>query len=149
MADTDQTIVIVPESNGEGTHVSKKRVFISFDFDNDNDLRGDLVAQAGLPDSPFSIEDLSVQWRLDEKWRNEVRDRIRRSDLVIVICGQFTHHASGVAAEVTITQEENKPYFLLKGRRQHQCSRPTTAPKKKTIHPWTWPSLRELIANPR
>ncbi len=129
--------------------MATKRVFISFDYDHDNDLRGNLVSQAKRPDSPFSIKDQSVQARIDEKWRDEVRSRIRRSDLVVIICGEYTHIASGVAAEVTITQEEKKPYFLLKGRRQKQCSRPTTVPKKKAIHPWTWPQLKELIANPR
>ena len=127
----------------------RKSVFISFDYDNDKDLRGDLVAQAERSDSPFSIRDESVYRRIDEKWRDEVRSRIRNCDLVIVICGHRTHKASGVAGEVAITREEKKPYFLLKGRRQGQCSRPNTAPKKKVMHPWTWPTLRELIASPR
>ena len=129
--------------------MATKSVFISFDYDNDNDLRGNLVAQAKRPDSPFSIEDESVQERIDEKWRDEVRSRIRNCDLVIVICGEHTHKASGVAGEVAITREEKKPYYLLKGRRQEQCSRPNTAPKKKAMHPWTWPTLKELISNPR
>ena len=93
-----------------------KRVFISFDYDHDNDLRGNLVAQTKNPDSPFSIRDRSVKYRIDENWRKEVRDRIRGSDLTIVICGEHTHDAPGVAAEVTIAREERKPYFLLKGR---------------------------------
>ena len=129
--------------------MTTKRVFISFDYDNDKDLRGDLVAQAERSDSPFSIKDESVYGRIDEKWRDEVRSRIRRCDLVVVICGHRTHKASGVAGEVAITREENIPYFLLKGRRQGQCSRPNTAPKKKVMHPWTWSTLKELIANPK
>ena len=126
-----------------------KRVFISFDYDNDKDLRGDLVAQAKRSDSPFSIKDESVYGRIDEKWRDEVRSRIRGCDLVIVICGERTHKASGVAGEVAITREEKKPYFLLKGRRPRQCSRPNTAPKKKVMHPWTWATIKELISSPR
>lgn len=129
--------------------MATKSAFISFDYDNDNDLRGNLVAQAKLPDSPFSITDWSVMEPIDEKWRTKVRDLIRRVDLTIVICGEHTYQASGVAAEVAIAREEDQPYFLLKGRRQKQCSRPTTAPKKKVMHPWTWPTLKELIANPR
>ena len=129
--------------------MATKSAFISFDYDHDNDLRGNLVAQVQKPESPFSITDWSVKEPIDENWRKKVRDLIRRADLTIVICGEHTHQASGVAAEVTIAQEENKPYFLLKGRRQKQCSRPTTAPKKKVMHPWTWPTLKELIANPR
>ena len=126
-----------------------KSVFISFDFDNDSSLRGDLVAQAKRPDSPFSITDWSVKYRIDEAWKKEVRDLIDRADLTIVICGEQTHQANGVEAEVTMVQQAGKPYFLLKGRSEKTCTRPKSAPKRKRIHPWTWPTLKELIANPR
>ncbi len=97
--------------------MNTKSVFISFDYDNDQDLRGNLVGQAKNPESPFSITDWSVREPITENWRTRVRDLIRRTDLTIVICGEHTHEAAGVAAEVTIAREEGKPYFLLKGRR--------------------------------
>ncbi len=124
-------------------------VFISFDYDHDNDLRGNLVAQAKNPESPFSITDWSVQHRIDENWRREVRERIRRADLTIVICGEHTHDAPGVAAEITIAREENKPYFLLKGRRRKTCTRPRSALQTDVIHPWRWDTLRRLINETR
>ena len=123
--------------------MAKKRVFISFDFDHDNSLRGDLVAQSGRPDSPFSIVDCSVRAPYDEKWREKVRSIIRNADLTIVICGAHTHTAKGVAAEITITREERKPYFLLRGHAN--CTRPETARKSDEIHAWSWQNLRNLI----
>ena len=126
-----------------------KRVFISFDYDHDNDLRGNLVAQAENPESPFSIVDSSVKHRIDENWRKEVRGRIRGSDLTIVICGEHTHDAPGVAAEVTIAREEGKPYFLLKGRRRKTCTKPQMALGTDKIHKWTWNNLTQLIAGAR
>ena len=129
--------------------MTTKSVFISFDFDHDNSLRGDLVAQAERQDSPFSITDWSVRYRINEGWKKEVGDRIRSADLTIVICGEHTHQAKGVEAEVTMVQQSGKLYFLLKGRSDKTCTRPKSAPKKKKIHPWTWPTLKELIANPR
>lgn len=125
------------------------RAFISFDYTHDNDLRDNLVAQAEQPDSPFNIADLSVRVRFDEAWKKKVRDRISRADLIIVICGEHTHDAKGVEAEVTMAQQLEKPYFLLKGRPNKTCTRPRSAPKRKKIHPWTWPTLNDLIANPR
>ena len=122
-----------------------KSVFISFDYDND--LPGNLVAQAAKPDSPFSITDRSVRAAIDEKWRREVRERIRRVDLVIVICGEHTHDADGVAGEVTITQEENKPYFLLKGRRRKTCTKPRNVHNSDEMHSWTWANLKNLIGS--
>ena len=126
-----------------------KRVFISFDYDHDNDLRGNLVAQAKKPESPFSIKDRSVRYRIDESWRKEVRDRIRGADLTVVICGEHTHDAPGVAAEITITREEGKPYFLLKGRRRKTCTKPKMALRTDEMHSWTWDNLRQLIAGAR
>ena len=127
--------------------MTTKSAFISFDYDHDNSLRGDLVAQAIRPDSPFSITDWSVRYRIDEGWKKKVRDCISRVDLIIVICGEHTHQAKGVEAEVTMVQQAGKPYFLLKGRNDKTCTRPKSAPKRKKIHPWTWPTLEKLIAN--
>ena len=125
--------------------MARKRVFISFDFDNDKELRGDLVAQSQDPRSPFSIVDCSLRASYDEKWRAKVRSIIRDSDLTIVICGAHTDTAAGVAAEITITQEERKPYFLLRGRRVGSV-RPRNARTSDEMHPWTWPTLQRLIA---
>lgn len=126
-----------------------KRVFISFDYDNDKDLPGNLRAQAARPDSPFSIIDQSLQESVDEKWREEVRKRIRNSDLVIVMCGEHTDQASGVTAELTITREEDKPYFLLKGRMKRTCKPPKSALRTDKMHQGTWANLVRLIGGER
>lgn len=126
-----------------------KSVFISFDYDHDNDLRGNLVAQAKRSDSPFSITDWSVREPITENWRRRVRDIIRRTDLTIVICGEHTHDAPGVSAEITIAREEGKPYFLLKGRRRKTCTKPRSALRTDVIHPWRWDTLRRLINETR
>ena len=136
-----------PRLGREILMVDTRSVFISFDYDNDRDLPGNLVAQAARSDSPFSIADRSVRAPIDENWRREVRERIRRVDLVIVVCGEHTHDADGVAGEVTITQEERKPYFLLKGRRRKTCTKPRNARSSDEIHNWTWDNLRRLIGS--
>ena len=115
-----------------------KRTFISFDFDYDEELRDTLVGQARIDDSPFEIADYSVKEPLEGNWKEEVRKRIRMVDLIIVICGEHTDKAKGVAAELTITREEQKPYFLLWGRPNRECKRPTTALRTDKIYEWTW-----------
>ena len=40
--------------------MAKKRVFISFDYDHDSDLKTLLVGQAKNADSPFEITDMSI-----------------------------------------------------------------------------------------
>ena len=122
-----------------------KRAFISFDYDHDNDLRNALVGQAKHPNSPFEIVDASVRGHLAGDWKEKVRHRIRRVDLVIVMCGEHAHKAEGVAVEVRLAQEEGKPYFLLRGYSDRTCSKPTTARSDDEMHEWTWDNLRRLI----
>ncbi len=126
-----------------------KRVFISFDFDHDAELRYALVGQARLPDSPFEIADWSVQEPFEGNWKEKVRHRIRNTDLTIVICGKHTHEAKGVADELAITREEGKPYFLLWGRPKETCYKPATAEQSDKIYKWTWSNLKSLIAGQR
>ena len=126
-----------------------KRAFISFDFDHDEELRDALVGQARNPDSPFQIADGSVREPFANNWKAKVRKRIRKTDLTIVICGEHTHTARGVAAELTISREERKPYFLLWGRPRKTCRKPAMALSSDEIYEWTWDNLRKLIAGYR
>ena len=129
--------------------MTMKRAFISFDFDHDEELRNALVGQAKNPQSPFSIADWSLHEPFDSNWRQRVRERIRRTDLTIVICGEHTNTAKGVAAEVSITREEGNPYFLLWGRPQKDCTKPGMTLKSDKIYKWTWENLKNLISGAR
>lgn len=64
---------------------------------------------------------------------------------MIVICGEYTNTATGVAAELKITQEESKLYFLLWGRSDKTCVKPKTAKETDKIHKWTWDNLKRLL----
>lgn len=74
----------------------KKRAFISFDYDNDSDLKTLLVGQARNPDSPFEIVDMSIKETIATNWKDNARRRIKGCDVVIVLCGEYTRLATGV-----------------------------------------------------
>jgi hypothetical protein len=82
-------------------------------------------------------------------WKEKVRTRIRSVDQVIVICGEYTDTASGVSVELTIAQEEKKPYFLLWGRSEKTCKKPKSAKDSDKIYKWTWDNLKALIGGAR
>ncbi len=128
---------------------SKVKVFISFDYDHDVDLKNLLVGQAKNDDSPFEITDMSVKEELSGDWKEKVRTRIKKVDQVVVICGKHTDTANGVAAEVKITQEEEKPYFLLWGRSDETCVKPKSAKDDDKIYKWTWDNLKKLLDGQR
>ena len=93
--------------------MAKKRVFISFDYDHDEDVKIMLAGQAKHEDSPFDFKDASIRDPLTGDWKDKVRRRMDNIDVVVVLCGESTHTAKGVAAELTIAQEKKKEYFLL------------------------------------
>ena len=123
----------------------KKRTFISFDYDNDSDLKTLLVGQAKNEDSPFEITDMSIKEAIDNNWKAKARTRIKGCDVVAVICGKYTDVATGVSAEISIAQEESIPYFLLQGRSNEVCKKPKAAKTSDKIYNWTWNNLKTLI----
>jgi len=125
------------------------RVFTAFDYDHDESLRNLLMGQAKHADAPFEMHDWSVKEPFTSAWKAKVRTRIRGVDQVIVLCGEHTHTATGVNAELTIAREENKPYFLLGGYSDGTCTKPTSATANDKIYKWTWDNLKALIAGNR
>lgn len=129
--------------------MAKKRVFISFDYDHDEGPKIMLVGQAKLPDSPFDFTDASVRDHLPGDWKEKVRRRMDNIDVVIVLCGEQTHRAAGVAAELTIAQEKAKPYFHLAAYKDKACTQPSSAKPGDKLYSWTWDHLKTLIAGGR
>lgn len=123
-----------------------QRVFVSFDYDNDNDLKVLLIGQARNPDSPFEVEDWSVK-TASPGWKQDARNRISRSDQVIILCGEHTNTATGVNVELELADELGVPYFLLAGR--DGAVKPTSAKSSDKMYNWTWPNLKSLIAGNR
>lgn len=123
--------------------MSKAKVFISFDCDNDEALKAFLVGQSKSKDSPF--DDRSIEEEITGDWKKQARIRIKEVDTVAVICGRNTDTATGVSAELEIAREENVPYFLLRGYMEGGCKAPKSANADDKIHDWTWNNLNILI----
>ena len=129
--------------------MSKVRVFISFDFDHDEDSINLLVEQSGNLDSPFEMADRSVREPMTGGWKVKVRERIKKTDQMIVICGKHTNAATGVSAELRIAQEEEIPYFLLSRRKDKANKKPVSARPDDKMYTWTWGNLKALIGGAR
>ena len=132
-----------------GGYMAKKRVFVSFDYDNDARLKDLLVGQAKHEDSPFDLADWSIKEHMTGDWKEKARRRIRAIDIVCVLCGEKTHAATGIAAELLLAQEEKKEYFLLRGYSDKTCTKPTTAKLDDKMYNWTWDNLKVLIGGGR
>lgn len=125
--------------------MSKKRVFVSFDFDNDKTLKDFLIGQARLDDSPFDVADHSLKEAQPERdWEVKARAAISRSDVFIVMLGPKTRYASGVLKEVRMAQQLHKPHFQIIGYRDGGAS--WAVPGAGRTYRWDWGNLKKLLA---
>jgi len=125
--------------------MSDVRIFLSFDPANDEDLRDLLLEQSRRQSSGFEISARSEAATMTNGWDERVRRQISKADEVIVICGEHTASSETMSAELRIAQEEQKPYFLLWGRRERMCTRPTGSKRDDSMYSWTWQILQEQI----
>jgi len=129
--------------------MSKKRAFISFDYDHDEGAKTMLAGQAKYEDTPFEFTDASVKEHLTGDWEAKVRRRMDNIDIVIVLCGEHTNAAQGVGKELTIAREKGKPYFLLAAYDDKSCTKPASALGDDKVYRWTWDNLKALIEGSR
>jgi len=113
------------------------RIFISFDLDHDVDLYDLLLEQSANASLGFEVSSRSEASTLKDPEDAGLRRRIRDADQVIVICGEHTDASVGILAELRIAQEEQKPYFLLWGRRDSMCTKPAGAKSSEGMYGWT------------
>lgn len=131
-------------STMRASSVEKKRVFVSFDFDNDRALKAFLIGQSKLADSPFEIVDHSLQEAAPEPmWERKARAAIRASDLVLVIVGRNTYRARGVLKEVAMARACGIPRVQMIGYRGGSYTPVRGAGR---LYAWSWENLKRLLA---
>ena len=121
----------------------KKKVFISFDFDNDQFLRDSLVGQCKNNGTPFDMEDWSVKEPWDQsEWKKMCLSKIKRCDLVIVMVGEKTYDCSGVKAEIAMAKEAGVPVVGIQGYAEKNCPQPDGL---EGYYKWTWENIQKLV----
>lgn len=123
--------------------MAKLKMFVSFDYETDHSLKGDLLAQAKRPDSPFSVTDVSLQEREPEReWLSKAKSAIAKCDVFVVILGGNTHSAPGVLKEIEIAAGMKKRRFQL--RPQGAKWNPMKGAGEMIV--WTWENLRQKLS---
>ena len=121
----------------------KKRVFVSFDFDNDRALKDLVIGQSRLSDSPFDVIDYSLKEDFPmSTWEERARQKIKRSDIVLVMVGSETYKAPGVLKEVKMAREEEIPIVQMIGHRDGTYE---PVPDAGRLYSWSWENLKNLL----
>jgi len=125
--------------------MAKKKVFISFDYDNDKTLKDFIIGQAKNSDSPFEVSDHSLKEAKPEKdWLEHAKRAIGRSDVFIIMLGPKTKNASGVLKELNAAIEKNKPKFQIIGYRDGTSD--WAVPSGGRTYSWNWGNLKKLLS---
>lgn len=93
-------------------------IFVSFEFDRDNDVKRNFYQQAKKYSS-HRIGDCSLKEAYPtQKWRQKARKAIEGCDIVIILIGPDTHNACGVKTELRIARRLGKPVFQVQAKKR-------------------------------
>ena len=116
-------------------------IFVSFEFDRDNDLKNNFYRQAETQ-TRHRIQNCSLNEAYpDDHWKNRARAAIRECDVVVVLIGPDTHNAQGVIVETDMARSMNKPTIQVRpqGRPYNGLAR-----LGEPI-PWKWRTINDKL----
>lgn len=122
------------------------RAFISFDYDHNLTQKNLFVGQIKNSRTPFSAEDWSSKETLPQAtWEQQLKDKIGRCHLMIVLVGRSMASATGVKKEITFANAREVPFF---GVYVDGAGTPSTLPtglaRNRTIS-WDWNSIANAV----
>jgi len=126
--------------------MANPRAFISFDYDHNINEKNLFIGQSKLSRTPFNIEDWSSKNHLPQsQWESIIEDKIKRSNLLIVLVGKYMSSATGVHKEIEFAKKNNVPIFgVYVGDANNTSSLPEGLQRNRTIV-WEWDSVAAAI----
>jgi hypothetical protein len=123
----------------------KKKVFVSFDFDNDKTLKDFIIGQAKNPDSPFEISDCSLkESKPEQDWLDHATRAIARADVFLIMLGPKTRNAPGVLKELKVAIAKEKTKFQIIGYKDGSAD--WAVPGGGRTYSWSWDNLKKLLS---
>ncbi len=108
-----------PTANNDNK--GKKKIFVSFDFDNDRDLKNEMVAFSQNEDANFKVSNWSMKpVDMTRQWEKQVKYHITRCDVLVVLIGEQTADAPGVKHEIEIARANNIKIIQMTSHPQHR-----------------------------
>jgi len=126
--------------------MSNPRVFISFDFDHNENEKTLFVGQSKNSKTPFSIEDWSAKSSMpQDEWEDIVGKKINKCNILLVLVGQTMASAKGVSKEINMAKEQDVPVFGVYVDGANSSSNlPSGLQRNRTIK-WVWDDVADAI----
>jgi len=122
------------------------RAFISFDFDHNETQKTLFVGQASNSKTPFSIQDWSAKSSMKpSEWEDIVKEKINKTNMVIVLVGKTMASATGVAKEIAMAKDQNVPIFgVYVNGADASSNLPDGLARSRTVA-WDWEKIASQI----
>lgn len=122
------------------------RAFISFDFDHNETEKNLFVGQSKNSKTPFSIQDWSTKSSMPQsQWEAIVKEKINKSNMLIVLVGKTMASATGVAKEIKMAKDQNVPVFgVYVGGADSTSNLPDGLARNRTIK-WNWDNIAAAV----
>ena len=128
-----------------GTGKESRSVFLSFEFHKDASRRGAFMGQARRH-CEFALIDKSLpDAEHSNRWRQDVRNKMKNSDVVIVLLGPDTQNAPGVKDELSLAGEVACPVVQLMPQ---DCNYGLVA-KNGALCEYRWNRINHMLRNPK
>jgi len=126
--------------------MANPRAFISFDFDNDKDSKELFAGQAKNSKTPFDIQDWSSKSSLPQsQWEKEIKDKINKCNMTIVLVGTRTHSATGVVKEIGFAKDQDVPIFgVYVGSAGTSTALPDGLARSRVVA-WEWDKIATKV----
>ena len=122
------------------------RAFISFDYDNNLTQKNLFVGQIKNSATPFSAEDWSSKEQLPQStWEKQLKAKIGKCHLMIVLVGKSMGSATGVAKEISFAKEHDVPFFgVYVDGANTNSTLPKSLARNRTIA-WDWKKIASAV----
>ena len=122
----------------------RTRVFVSYCYPSDEQLKDFIIRQSENSDSPFEVAGDSAMEDFEPGvvWEVRTERQIENSDLVLVMVGPETHKAPGVLEEVEIARRNGIRIVQVMGYKDGNY---TAVPNAGRLYTWNWDNLKKLL----
>ena len=121
-------------------------MFVSFEFDKDNNLKNSFYEQA-RKQSQHRVRNFSPNKAYpDEAWKNKARQAIRECNVVFVLVGQDTHNAAGVLVETDMARSLNKGTIQVLSEKARR-NKYKGVPHLEDRIPWKWDVINRRLGD--
>lgn len=123
------------------------RAFLSFDYDHNQTQKTLFAGQCNSKSpTPFTVSDWSSKAPLPQaQWEATIKEKINRTNMLIVLVGRSMGTATGVVKEIAMAKEQDVPVFGVYVDGAGTSSTLPTGLQRNRTMAWDWNKVAAAV----